>query len=358
MGNIGKISVIVPVYKAEASLSRCVDSILAQTYQDLEVILVDDGSPDISGMICDGYMEKDRRVQVVHQTNAGVAAARNTGLKNASGEWVAFVDSDDWVQPNYIWKLARCAEKVSFGLVTGQLSKADGSGLNMRDFPRTILSKEELLMNFWTLMDAGLLNSVCGKLFCREKIETPFFEEMRCGEDLRFSLDYLKGAEYIFVTDTVGYCCADDAGELVGTTRHRNRNVREFSLYISGVLGLLEFDRMTSAQSNRLQYDAFVFRSMCGDVKWIACSSQFKEAKREISRYLDVYDVQQALKHRAWHELGLEFKLVGWLLLYRQISVAVLGCRLGGILSKGLRSALYLKKNGVQGLIRRLRGAR
>ena len=89
------ISVIVPVYKVEQYLHRCVDSILAQTYTNLEIILIDDGSPDRSGAICDEYAAKDSRIRVIHQKNAGLGAARNAGLDVCSGEYIAFVDSDD-----------------------------------------------------------------------------------------------------------------------------------------------------------------------------------------------------------------------------------------------------------------------
>ena len=95
-----KISVIVPVYKVEAVLKKCLDSIITQTYENLEIILVDDGSPDISGKICDEYSKRDSRVKVIHKKNAGVAAARNSGLKVATGEYCTFVDSDDYVSPN------------------------------------------------------------------------------------------------------------------------------------------------------------------------------------------------------------------------------------------------------------------
>ena len=87
---IPKISVIVPVYKAEAYLHRCVDSILAQTFQDFEVLLVNDGSPDKSGEICDEYARKDKRVRVFHKENGGVSSARNMGLDNARGEWLFY----------------------------------------------------------------------------------------------------------------------------------------------------------------------------------------------------------------------------------------------------------------------------
>lgn len=95
-----KISIIVPVYKVEKYLRRCLDSIANQSFTDWECILVDDGSPDNSGKICDEYAENDKRFRVFHQENAGVSAARNKGLDEAKGEWIGFVDSDDWVEPN------------------------------------------------------------------------------------------------------------------------------------------------------------------------------------------------------------------------------------------------------------------
>lgn len=94
------ISIIVPVYKAEAYLLRCVDSLLAQTFTDFEVLLIDDGSPDRSGEICDDYARKDARVRVFHQTNGGVSVARQRGVENAKGEWITFVDADDYLPPH------------------------------------------------------------------------------------------------------------------------------------------------------------------------------------------------------------------------------------------------------------------
>ena len=96
------ISIIVPVYQVEAYLDRCVASLLAQTYVNLEIILVDDGSPDRCPAICDMYAQKDSRVRVIHQENAGLSGARNAGIEVAKGEYLAFVDSDDYVSENFI----------------------------------------------------------------------------------------------------------------------------------------------------------------------------------------------------------------------------------------------------------------
>ena len=103
---MSKISILVPVYKVEKYLERCLDSILAQTFTDWECILIDDGSPDNSGKICDEYAKKDERFVVLHhESNKGSAAARNTAFNKASADYFICVDSDDWVEPNYLEEL-------------------------------------------------------------------------------------------------------------------------------------------------------------------------------------------------------------------------------------------------------------
>lgn len=103
------VSVIVPVYDVEAYLERCIDSILNQTLSDIELVLIDDGSSDRCGEICDRYTEIDKRIKVIHQTNQGLSAARNTGLdwvfENSTSEWIGFIDSDDWIHPEYLERL-------------------------------------------------------------------------------------------------------------------------------------------------------------------------------------------------------------------------------------------------------------
>ena len=105
-----KISVIVPVYNTAQFLPRCIESILSQSFTDFELLLIDDGSTDGSGKICDAYAEKDNRIRVFHKENGGVSSARNLGLDNARGEWVTFVDSDDYVSPVI---LEKCLESVN-----------------------------------------------------------------------------------------------------------------------------------------------------------------------------------------------------------------------------------------------------
>ncbi len=129
-----RISVIIPIYNTEQFLKECVGSVLDQSYQDLEIILVDDGSTDLSGMICDQYASRDGRIKVIHQKNEGLSVARNTGVKLASGEYLCFVDSDDRVAPDYIKKLLKNAILYSADVSYCDFLIWDGSSGNCLDY--------------------------------------------------------------------------------------------------------------------------------------------------------------------------------------------------------------------------------
>lgn len=126
MGEKGLLSVIVPVYKVEPYLRRCVDSIREQTYRKLQIILVDDGSPDNCGTICDEYTKLDSRIMVVHQQNEGLSGARNNGLLFAEGEYIAFVDSDDWLSPTMYDTLIRMMEQDDLDMARCSVIGSDG----------------------------------------------------------------------------------------------------------------------------------------------------------------------------------------------------------------------------------------
>lgn len=135
------ISVIVPVYKVEKYLHRCVDSIINQTYKNLEIILVDDGSPDNCPKICDEYAQKDQRIKVIHKKNAGISEARNAGLEIAQGEFVAFVDSDDYIDSTMYEKMLLLAQKEKNDLVLCGFKKVSEDG-KIENFNEKIMQEE------------------------------------------------------------------------------------------------------------------------------------------------------------------------------------------------------------------------
>ena len=170
------VSVIVPVYNVEEYLGRCVDSILAQTYGNLEVILVDDGAKDSSGTICDAFAEKDPRVRVIHKENGGLSSARNAGIDVATGDWLEFVDSDDWLEPDAVGSLLELALKHQVELVVGgrwdvnAKTREKKKGLCPRQ--QEVISGEALVSRIfrWDNCDS----SACDKLFARR-----LFREVR-----------------------------------------------------------------------------------------------------------------------------------------------------------------------------------
>lgn len=210
----GVISVIIPVYKAEEYLERCVDSVLAQTYSNLEIILVDDGSPDDSGLICDRYAEKDSRVIVIHKKNGGVSSARNAGLDVATGEFVAFVDSDDFIAPDMYEKL--------------MVSLSSGSDLSMCDFmmysqsysePRTTIPSGDRISLIKSLLLADIGSGsvyLLIKSFLLERLRFP--EHIRNGEDLWFVLRLFSSVNYASkVDEPLYYYNQDNCGSLTHT---------------------------------------------------------------------------------------------------------------------------------------------
>lgn len=178
-----KISVIVPVYKAEKYLHRCVDSILGQTFSDFEVLLIDDGSPDRSGEICDGYAKKDSRVRVFHKENGGVTMARKLGVEHSMGEWITFVDSDD-----YLYEYAFKTLITHIGNVDMVTSCIEDNKKIWSQKRVGRLNKEELIKSLVKGETYGALHATLfhRKLFSKETFSCP--SDIKIGEDVIMKL--------------------------------------------------------------------------------------------------------------------------------------------------------------------------
>ena len=164
-----EVSIIVPVYKAEKYLNRCVDSILAQTFTDWELLLIDDGSPDRSGEICDEYAKKDFRIRVIHKENGGVSSARQRGLDEAVGEYTIHVDSDDWVEPNMLEELYEKAKQDDADIVICDYFNNIGTKQTIcRQCPSSLEPKQVLIELFQQLHGScwnKLARRVCYKQY-------------------------------------------------------------------------------------------------------------------------------------------------------------------------------------------------
>lgn len=186
-----ELSIIVPVYKVEKYLPRCIDSILAQTFGDFELILIDDGSPDGCGRICDEYAKKDKRIVVIHQKNMGVSAARNAGLDIARGRYIGFVDSDDWIEPQmYEVMMDAIRENGADMAVCGvRYADEDGKFTRADRLSESVYSRDGLLEDVFA-MPNKLGGGCCNKLFDASKTAFVRFKVgMTIAEDVLYLFD-------------------------------------------------------------------------------------------------------------------------------------------------------------------------
>ena len=182
------ISIIIPVYKVEKYLVRCLDSVLAQTYKDLQIILVDDGSPDKCPQICDEYASKDKRVKVIHQKNAGVSNARNNGLKIANGDYVLFIDSDDYIIPDMCAKMLTLAQQTKADMVVCDMQYVNATQkkkpAHITYISKPYISVSNALEYLVTNASFGY-SCMCNKLICQKWFQNTYFsEDIKRGEDL------------------------------------------------------------------------------------------------------------------------------------------------------------------------------
>jgi glycosyltransferase involved in cell wall biosynthesis len=212
-----KISVIVPIYKVENYLNTCVESIISQSYTDLEIILVDDGSPDNCPQMCDDWAVKDSRIKVVHKENGGLSDARNAGLAVATGEYISFVDSDDWIEPDFLQVLLRAMDATGAGIAdcATRLVSEDGKELSVRG-----VSEDETLDTVTALVrlvnEDRVYQTVWNKLYRREVIGGILFEKGKYNEDDYFTYQVFDRAEKVAIVAKPMYNYLQRSGSIMG----------------------------------------------------------------------------------------------------------------------------------------------
>ena len=211
------ISVIVPVYKVEDCLDKCVRSIAQQTYSNLEIILVDDGSPDRCGAMCDAWAEKDSRIRVVHKENGGLSDARNAGLQVATGSLISFIDSDDWIEPDFLEALLRAMEQSDAQIAECAVDLVDEEGnvLRLRETAKVpVVDKIDGLRRL--IQENGIYQTVWNKLYRRPMLEGIEFEKGKCHEDDFWTYQVFDRMERLAVVDRPMYHYLQRSGSIMG----------------------------------------------------------------------------------------------------------------------------------------------
>lgn len=213
MNSNNQVSIIVPVYNTENYLNDCIQSIRNQTYENIEVILINDGSTDTSGVICDEFADKDSRIKVSHQNNSGPSISRNKGIELAQGKYIQFIDSDDTIDSTMTERLVESINKeiqlVLSGYKTVHLNEDNNTTIqNVTPGVQGILSNEEFIKDFGLFFEQFFINSPCNKLYMSEiikKNKIRFINHLNMGEDLLFNLDYLNVCKNISVINDALY---------------------------------------------------------------------------------------------------------------------------------------------------------
>ena len=212
-----KVSLIVPVYCVQAYLSRCVQSIVDQTYTNLEIILVDDGSPDECPQMCDDWAKRDDRIRVIHKENGGLSDARNAGIAVASGEYVGFVDGDDWLEPAFVHNLLNSIIENDCEVAGCNYRKCSVIAETDNVPAAHKVQVLDRLAAMSALIDNCILEqAVWNKLYKRELIEGILFEKGKYHEDEFWTYQVIAGIERIAVLDYIGYNYFQRADSIMG----------------------------------------------------------------------------------------------------------------------------------------------
>lgn len=318
-----KVSVIVPVYNTQKYLKRCLDSLIHQSLKELEIILVDDGSQAECARICDGWQKKDSRIRVIHKKNEGLGFARNTGIEVARGQYLAFVDSDDYVEQSMYENLYTAIENAQAQIaVAGYIKKyGDGSEeyFTNKDIPE-ILEKEQvysvLLANmlgappeYWSDDYIGM--SVWKNLYKREIFDKYLIrfpsEREFISEDIVFHINFLAHVnKAVILHDSLYYYCQNSSS--LSTTYKANRfeKIKKLYLYEKELLenmGILEVGKL------QLQRTFIANARFCIMLEVARGKARRKEVERNIKRYCTDEELQQVLQSYPYKKLPIKQRI-------------------------------------------------
>lgn len=298
------VSVIVPVYKVETYLKRCVDSLLSQTYENIEIILIDDGSPDNSGKICDEYAKKDERIKVIHKKNSGVSATRNRGITESNGRYLVFVDSDDWLESTAIELLYEKMITENVDIVRGNYFINTDTVESIAQINPLISGNKKILTNTEEfkneILKAFLNGNIAGYLWVfmikKEIVSSskPFKEDIFLAEDLVFLMYVLGKAQSIYFFDVPHYHYYINENGLTRSSEYYQRNIKnmpKLTKYFEEIISnnwsnsnLIDIRRAASTKMI-MSYLYAMFKQ-----------TDKKEFRKLLSQILDDKDVSKLLK--------------------------------------------------------------
>lgn len=323
------ISIIVPVYNVEKYLRECLDSLINQTYKNIEIIIVDDGSTDNSGKICDEYEKKNKNIKVIHKENEGLGFARNTGLENIHGEYVTFVDSDDYVDNNFIEELYKNITIKNADVCKSGFKRIDDNHntLSIRKYDDYTYNEKETKYTFLPRMIGSLPDKkdsiemcVCGALYKTSyildyKIKFPS-ERVLISEDLFFNIDYTQNINKACTIDYVGYNYRYNPSSLTKKYRKdRFEASKYFYLELKKKLEFLGYDDVTLLRLSRI---FFIYIEICiSQEKFQVSNRKYKDSLRTIYNICNDPLIQDVINYYPINRLGIKQKIFIYLIKYK-----------------------------------------
>lgn len=294
--NEGKISVIIPVYNVERYLRQCLDSVINQTYRNLEILLIDDGSPDQCGVICDEYAKKDSRIIVFHKKNAGLSAAWNDGMAKAMGDWIAFVDSDDWIEADYFESMIKENEKKDADIIqtSGYYREEDNQQCVWRSFLRPFVFNDRSGCEFMIVHSLfrpkenetkATVSNTWGKLYRRSFIQNKGFQfdtKVRAGlaNDIIFNVEVYMNAATVIGIEYYGYHYRVSSGS--GTFKFdSSRPVKE--IYVNQQLEKV-ICQPDASENLRKAYESYCLRDIVHNLERCYFHPDNILGKREVAK--------------------------------------------------------------------------
>ena len=337
------ISLIVPVYNVERYLRECLDSLLLQTYKDIEVIMVDDGSTDSSGKICDEYSEKYQNFFVYHKENAGLGMARNTGLEHMNGQYVTFIDSDDYLDPECIEFLYKAIDEKKVDMCKGGFRRItdhkqiDAIRMYKNEVFEGEIAKKELLprmIGSSPYEHDSIEMCVCGALYNAEliKMYNLRFPSERdfISEDLVFNIDFFQHTDGACTIDSIGYNYRINMKSLTKSYRiDRFEASRFFYLEMRKKFEILEYDEITMLRLERMFFN-YLRMCIAQESKRISGHSR-KNSICNIQKICKDKVVQNTISNYPRKNLGVAQNIFLTLIKYNISSVIYLLATLGKV---------------------------
>lgn len=313
-----KISVIMPVYKVERFIGKCIDSLIAQTLQEWELIAVDDGSPDNSGQICDAYAKKDPRISVIHKENGGAPSARNAAIEIAKGKYFYFMDSDDWAEPSMLEKMYQKAEEHSAQLVVAgfyiDTYYSDTEFYTQAQClpAKVFTSQQDFRENAYMMFDKNLLYTPWNKLYLAQYIlDHDIRFQNTFWDDFPFNLDVVRDIERVVLMNEKYYHFMRARAESE-TAKYRADMYDKRETEHGWLLDLYQYWNVNNAGSMEMVQRRYIERVVgcIENVTNSACTLTKKEKKEFIRKIITGERVRTALKYARPNSFTMRMMLV------------------------------------------------